>query len=419
MTLGLLGAGVELAVRSMALPWVLGMRWAGQWGRSVPDGVPSPVFSLQLAAKMAADECFLISEILSASFISARESRRVARELSSAIELYKRRGWIEDPTRYHSAPSAPREVKIQSLRSWGIQHEHMSFESRWEPHPQEPGRDRWLGYEPNRTAHVRMLRHPGAPRPWIVCTPGYRMGHVAVDFLGFNASWLHQDLGLNVAIPVFPFHGPRQVGRRSGDGFLRGDVLDTVHAQAQAVWDVRRLIGWLHRQDAPGIAVYGLSLGGYTAGLVAGLEPDLDCVIAGIPASDWVGLMRSHTSETIVRATHHLGFPWEKVEELLRVVSPLALPPRVAPSRRFLFAGTADRLAPPEQAQSLWNHWGRPRLAWYHGSHVSFWIEPKVKALVREALVSTGLLERPRQRRRAPGRRNGIARSPAATATRA
>jgi hypothetical protein len=75
---------------------------------------------------------------------------------------------------------------------------------------------------------------------------------------------------------------------------------------------------------------------------------------------------------------------------VLRVVSPLAMPSRVPRQRSFIFAGTADRLAPPEQALSLWDHWGRPRIRWYHGSHVSFLIEPAVTRFVREAFEESG-----------------------------
>ena len=55
------------------------------------------------------------------------------------------------------------------------------------------------------------------------------------------------------------YPGTRCIGRRSGDGFLAGDFIDTVHAQAQAVWDVRRLMHWLHSQGAPAVGTYGLT----------------------------------------------------------------------------------------------------------------------------------------------------------------
>ena len=104
---------------------------------------------------------------------------------------------------------------------------------------------------------------------------------------------------------------------------------------------------------------------------------------------------------TLVCATHDLGVAEamgriERVEELLWVISPLALRPRVPHEARFIYAGTADRLAPPDHARDLWEHWGRPRIAWYEGSHVSFFFENDVKRLIREALTSSGLLDGPR-----------------------
>ena len=196
-----------------------------------------------------------------------------------------------------------------------------------------PGRDRFLDYTANKTAHAWLLRHPGPQRPWVVCVPGYRMGHPAVDFAGFRAQWLHKTLGLNVAIFVMPFHGPRTVGRRGGDGDLSGDFLDTIHAQAQAVWDLRRMIGWLRRQGAPAIGVHGVSLGGYTAALLAALEPELERVVLGIPTACFIDLTRANIPGARVRAAAWLGFPLAQIQQTMKVVSPLGMPARVAKKR--------------------------------------------------------------------------------------
>ena len=52
------------------------------------------------------------------------------------------------------------------VRARFLPYRHLRFESEYEPHPDAPGRDRWLGYEPNRTGHAWLLKHPGPPRPW-------------------------------------------------------------------------------------------------------------------------------------------------------------------------------------------------------------------------------------------------------------
>ena len=238
-----------------------------------------------------------------------------------------------------------------------------------------------------------MLEHEGDPRPWVVCVPGYRMGSPLVDFTGFRARWLHRKLGLNIAIPVMPLHGPRQQGRRGGDGFLTGDFLDTLHAQSQGVWDVRRLIAWLRDEKKPQkLAVHGVSLGGCTVALLASLEKNLDCVIAGVPATDFLRMLRANAPAFLLRAAEKAGIAFEDIERLFQVISPLAIPPKAPFRSRYLYAGLADRLATPDHALALWHHWDRPRSVWYQGSHVSFMWERDVKDLLGEALTDCGLI---------------------------
>ena len=384
--------GVGFALRSGAAPIVVGARLASRRRAEARVGLPKPRRGLALASKIALDEFFFATELAAAQVVRVRDRARLLEELDRALELFEERGWLEDPASYHHTPPPLRRPRFEPRRTARLAYERLSFESGYEPHPEEPGRERWLGYQANRTAYAWVLQHGGPPRPWLVCVPGYRMGHPLVDFTGFRARWLHCRLGLNVAIPVLPLHGPRRTGRRGGNGYFSGDFVDTVHAQAQALWDVRRLIGWLRANDAPLIGTFGLSLGAYTTALLTAVERDLDCVVAGIPAADFGRLVRSHIPKLVFRAAGRLGFPFERVERLLRVVSPFAFEPRVPGERCYLFAGLVDRLANPDQARDLWEHWGRPHVRWYHGSHVSFFWESEVKELLLEALRSRGLL---------------------------
>lgn len=384
--------GVGVAVRSGAAPLLIGLRWASAHAAELPSDIPLPRWGLALASKVVLDEAFFTTEVVLARIASRGAAQRFGRELPRALEQYHREGWLGDPASYHRDPPVPRAVELEDRRSALVRYRHMRLPSDYEPNAGEPGRRRWMSYRANRIAHAWLLEHPGAPRPWLICIPGYRMGSPLVDFTGFRASWLHRALGLNVAIPVMPLHGPRREGRRGGDGFFTGDFIDTVHAQAQAVWDARRLARWLRERGAPALGVYGVSLGGYTAALLASLESGIDCVVAGVPATDFVRLLRSHMPDLLLRLAERAGFAMNEVGELLRVVSPLAIEPRVARSGRFVYAGLADRLATPDHARDLWHHWDRPRVAWYQGSHVSFLWEREVGEFLREAFGSSGLL---------------------------
>jgi hypothetical protein len=385
--------GARLALRASTIPLMLGFRLASGAGRPADGAIPQARFSLGLASKVLLDEIFFCTELVSAPTIAFNDRKRLARELSHALTLWKQEGWLEDPAAYHRTPPPLAGARLRDVTSpWG-RFRRIEFDSGYEPHAAEPGRARWLSYTGNRTAHAWLFEHAGPPRPWVICVPGYRMGLPLVDVTGFRVPWVHRELGLNVAIPVMPLHGPRRVGRRGGDGFLRGDFVDTVHAQAQAIWDIRRLADWLRREGAPAIGAHGVSLGGYTVALLASLEEQLECVIAGIPAADFVRLLRSHAPGVGIRALERLGVDFDKLDDLLRVVSPLAIPPRVPRGHRFVYAGVADRLATADHALDLWRHWERPPIAWYEGSHVSFLFEDKVKQLILRAFEETGMVQ--------------------------
>jgi hypothetical protein len=388
-----LASGLTVAVRSGAAPLIVASRIAERRGSVEREGIPDRLRGWRTESKALLDDFFFATELAMAPIVSPRDRKRLSSELHGNIELFDRNGWFDDPSGYHGDPPPLEVTRIDELRTRFMPYRHLHFESEYEPHPNAPGRDRWLQYEPNRSGHAWLLKHPGPPRPWLVCIPGYRMGSPVVDFTGFRAHWLHKHLGLNVAVPVMPLHGPRRVGKRGGDGFFSGDFVDTLHAQAQAVWDIRRLTGWLRSQGAPAIGTYGVSLGGYTAALHASLDNDIDCVIVGVPATDFSRLLQSHIPKFALRAAKAVGVPFDAIEQLLSVVSPFGFEPKLPHGRRFLYAGVADQLTTPDHARDLWRHWGEPRVAWYQGGHVSFLWQAEVRELIHEALLASGLIQ--------------------------
>ena len=355
------------------------------------EGVPHPAPSLRLAAQVATDDAILATVTVRHPTVGAQEQPRVRREIHAAREMFRDRGWLEQPAQYHAAPPSLQDPLIRASRCHGLDYEHVQFDSGYEPHGGEPGRDRWLSYAPNRTAHAWVLRHRSGPRPWLVCYHGYQMGFPFVDFPAFHAARFHHRFGLNLLLPVLPLHGPRKIGWRSGDGFLSGDFLDTVHAEAQAIWEFGRVLSWIRAQDGAPIGVHGLSLGGYNAALMACFE-DLACVVPGIPATDFTRLTWRHGSPLQIRYAEHRGVVHDEVSEVLSVVSPLVLKPRVPHERRYIFAAISDRLVPAEQPYDLWRHWDEPRIVWYQGGHVTFRFHPPVDQLLTQALRESGLV---------------------------
>jgi hypothetical protein len=52
----------------------------------------------------------------------------------------------------------------------------------------------------------------------------------------------------------------------------------------------------------------------------------------------------------------------DMLDATLAVHCPLNYTPLVPHDRRMIIGGLGDRLAPPEQARMLWEHWDQPRL---------------------------------------------------------
>lgn len=320
--------------------------------------------------------------------------RRMLSEAASARAFYAERGWLENPAAYHQEPPALENPSIVEELFWNGPRrrpfKRLVFESGFAPHPGEPGGERWLEHPKNGQVHAYVLEHD-EPRPWLVGVHGFGMGSPLVSFRGFNAQYLHEELGLNVVLPVMPLHGPRGSARFSGGELLDADYMRMVHLFAQGTWDVRRVLSWLRtRSDVPP-ALYGISLGGYITALVASLEAELSCVIAGIPAVDFPNLARDNEPWIMQRYDEELRVDWNVVRAISHVVSPLALEPQVPRERLFIYAGIADRVVQPDQPRALWRHWGCPEIHWFSGGHVLGIMDRSALRFIERCLCNAGL----------------------------
>jgi len=359
----------------------------------VEEGIPEPTRTISMAAKVALDDAVIAYFVGSAKLPSGRAAEEAARASLALEKTIEQSGWLREPTAFHDAPPPPDAPAIEAARVRSLDYERLTYESGFVPRRELPGAESWSGYDRNSRAVAWMLRHRDKRRrPWLLGIHGYRMGMPWLDFLLFSPRWLHQRLGLNVLMPVLPLHGPRRIGLRSGDLFLDGNPVNLLFSEAQAVWDLRRAIAWIRQQD-PGasIGVLGFSLGGYNAALLAGFESDLAFAIAGIPAVDFAALLWRNLPPGYKRYFDQQGMGLEHRRRLLSVVSPLAIAPRIAADRRYIFAGVADRLVPPEEPMRLAAHWGVP-VEWYQGAHLSFRGEPGVTAHIEAAMRRAGWL---------------------------
>jgi len=371
-----------------------GSYYARSWGAYLGGArseLPLARPTLSLASHALRDELVLVGLLMRRPLSDPAAYGQMNDEVRAAITVYGKKGWLKKPQGFFSAPPPPKDVSIRTFTKGNRTHERISFDSGYAPHPDEPGAERWMSYTGNSREHAMMLRHK-EPRPWLVCVHGTEMGRARLDLTLFRAWHLHQDLGLNVILPVLPMHGPRAKGLPKGAVFPGENVMDDVHGTAQAVWDVRRIIAWIRAQQPDArIGLNSISLGGFVAALVASLEDDLTCAILGVPPADLIELLGRHsglTTDDPRRTTLELARP------IGRMISPLSMEPKVAPQGRFIYAGVADRIVHPrQQVMQLWEHWGRPDVGWYRGGHTGFFESRPVQRYIEAALVQSGLVD--------------------------
>ena len=290
-------------------------------------------------------------------------------------ELYRQAATNHDASQLFRDPPSTRVERRPTKRGFqpedGIV-EDIRFESPFVPiHPEL--RASWQRQSANRVAHARYWRHGGDPRPTIVLIHGYY-----ADAYWFNERYFDlrriYEMGCDVALFTLPFHGPRR-GRGSffsGHQFFAGGLSRINEAFAQAVMDFRVLLTHLLERGAPRVGVTGISLGGYTTALLAAVEPRLAFAIPNVPVVSLPDLTLEWTPiGTAVRTGMRLcRTSLSDVRWITAGHCPLSYDPVLPPERLMIIGGVGDRLAPPKHARLLWEHWGRPRIHWFPGSHL-------------------------------------------------
>ena len=366
--------------------------WSAYRGASQWDEVPLVEPSLGIALGAMLDRGFAVATNVLTGVPSPDAMRRFGDEALAMRDFLEERGWLDDPAGYHRAPPPALDYSMEEGATWlgarRQRYQHVAWESGYEPHEDEPGREHWLARDENRTMHAYVLEHEGEARPWLVCVHGFGMGTPLINFNGFAARRLHHELGLNLIFPCLPLHGPRGQARLSGAELLAPDYINLMHTFTHAIWDVRRTVEWVRARQATGVGLYGISLGGYVCSLLASLDPELACVFAAIPMVDLPSAARDNEPWIFQRYEREFEVDWEVIRTVTHVVSPLALPPRLPRERLFICAGTGDRVVRPHHARALWRHWDRPEIHWFSGSHVLGMFHPTVPDFVERSLAT-------------------------------
>jgi len=263
----------------------------------------------------------------------------------------------------------------------------VKWASGWEP-VWSRARDEYLSFEPNRFAYARLYLQPSTA-PSIVCVHGYGGGHFAVEERAFPARWLYK-IGLNVALPVLPFHGRRKA---EGAVWPSVNVARTNEGFGQTVWDLRALRAILAARGGGEFAMAGMSLGGYSSSLFATVD-EVALVVPMIPVASFPDLFWDHgeRSETRQRAERD-GVTLPMLRDAMRAHTPLDRTPRVTGRRALVISADGDRIAPPDHGTRLARHFACEELRLPGGHLLQTWRGEGFRTLGRR-LTELGLTHR-------------------------
>jgi dienelactone hydrolase len=284
--------------------------------------------------------------------------------LSILVDQYRRADHVGGPVPFFPAPPDPSPSQ-RRVRSFGRHGEvvDVAWASDYEPFAPAV-RETYLAHEANRTAHARLFLHE-RPRPVAILVHGYFAGRYAIEERAWPTPWLFQN-GLDIALPVLPFHAMRASGRRPV--FPSSDPRVTIEGFRQAMHDLGSLVRHLLDRGAPAVGMMGMSLGGYTTALAATVEDALAFAVPFIPLASIADFAAEHGrlvgDEEQQRRQHAL------LEEVHAVVSPLARPVRVPRAGRLVIGARGDRITPISHARRIAEHFDVPCTE-FTGGHIA------------------------------------------------
>lgn len=283
-----------------------------------------------------------------------------------------------DPKSFFRQPPASVRVKEYAPR-WSIFEPDdgrcvgLKFESPYEPFNPRMA-ETFDAHKNNRTARARYWRHNDGPRPTLLAIHGFMADPYWLNVRFFSLQQFYE-MGYDVVLFTLPHHGLRaeKSSLYSGQGFFTTGMSGINEHMAQAICDLRVVMRYLRVGcGVERLAVTGVSLGGWTASMLASLHDDLDAVIPNVPVVSPVDLLLEWQPTGAIVRTGLFALRWSVryLREVMAVTTPLTYEPCLPPERLMIIGGVGDRLAPPKHSRLLWDHWGRCRIHWFPGNHV-------------------------------------------------
>ncbi len=219
----------------------------------------------------------------------------------------------------------------------------------------------------NNVVHGRLYRCADAwqKRPVIVSLHGG--GDLPGNQLGFHL-FARRCLraGFNAATLELPYHfqrRPRQYGPLNilcqYSPLISRDYLQMAMTYAQAIAEIRSLSWWLLAEGCPAVALVGVSLGAYLAGLTGCGDARLAAVVMACPPA------RCEPYEVQLAVRPSIRGRLQSVRGVCESLKLTAMNltttrPAIPREKILLIEGIHDLICPKDDIEDLWHSWGKP-----------------------------------------------------------
>jgi pimeloyl-ACP methyl ester carboxylesterase len=178
--------------------------------------------------------------------------------------------------------------------------------------------------------------------------------------------------GFNAATIVAPYHF-----QRCRHPPARLSHLRMAQAFAQSVAEIRALTGWFLAQGCPSVALWGISLGGWSAGLTVSHDTRIASAVLSVPGVR-MDYKFSRAEQVIWRSVREALWGQSAAREAMSA-TPLNLilnKPVIPRENILLIEGVYDQFVEMEAIEELWQKWQQPEIWRLPHGHVSWMFAP-------------------------------------------
>ncbi len=313
----------------------------------------------------------LAATVAASAYAALSTPGRLAGEFE-ALRFYEPLARAADPSQVFLQPPSDIVIEERLLLGEDIRRLQLRFASPFKPlNPFAQGQ--FEAMQRNASAHAQYWCHGDRPRPTLIVIHGF-----AADPHWLNAHALSLGdfyrRGYDILLFTYPHHGLRAEpgGWFSGQGLFGGGLVAFNEAPLHAIHDLRVFLDYLQGRGVEHIGVTGISLGGYTAALLAAVDERLSWCIPIVPAVSPVDVFLEWqpTGVLLSRLMRKQGIGVAQMRGLLAVHNPLTYAPCLAGERMLIIGGAGDRVTMPRHLRLLQQHWPGSELHWFPGNHI-------------------------------------------------